>query len=160
MLSLRLSLTGPIRLFARNELVLRLVDLPLSIEAEMLDERLTATLDPRSAVVIDRQIDEITFRLQGGPIEQRLGRDSFRPNGLQDRLEDRQRDPRPGGIGAERAALAVAIIVADPHGNGYVVDKTNEPAVDRIFGGSGLASDIRRERTVRCRVPLHPATSS
>jgi hypothetical protein len=57
LLSLRLSLTGPIRLFARNELVLRLVDLPLSIEAEMLDERLTATLDPRSAVVIDRQID-------------------------------------------------------------------------------------------------------
>src|ERR1700693_3790538 len=73
---------------------------------------LTASLPAADAIathIIDRQIDEMTLRFRRRSIERRLGSDPFRPNGLQDRLEDRQRHARPGRTGAERAALAVAI---------------------------------------------------
>jgi len=44
--------------------------------------------------------------------------------------------------GAKRAALAIAVVVADPDRDRHVVGEADEPAVDRILGRTGLASDI------------------
>ena len=91
------------------------------------------------------------LRLGRRPAERRLGRDAFRPDRLDDRLEDRQRHPRAGRAAAERAALAVAVVVADPDRDGHVVGEADEPAVDRVLGRAGLAGDVRRQPADRAR---------
>jgi hypothetical protein len=71
---------------------LGLFDLAIGPDSEMLDEAFTAASRASAAAcIIDRQIDQITFGLGGWPVERRLKRNALRPDGLQDRLEDRQR---------------------------------------------------------------------
>ena len=115
----------------------------------MLDE--AAACCALSGRKVDRQIDEMSLRLRRGAAERRLRRDILRPDGIDDRLKDRKRQPRSGLGRTERAALAVAVVVADPHRDGHVIGEADEPAVDRILGRAGLAGDIGRERADRAR---------
>ena len=60
-------------------------------------------------------------------------------------LEDRERHLGAGLPAAERAALAVGIVVADPHGDRHVVGEADEPGVVLVVGRAGLAGDERRK---------------
>ena len=123
------------------------IDFSICIKTEMLDESTAAYRVAGRKV--DRQVHEMRLRLRRGSAQGCLRRDILRPDRIDDRLEDWQRHPRPGLGRAKRTPLAVAIVVTDPHRDGHVVSKADEPAVDRVLGGAGLAADIGRERTDR-----------
>src|SRR5262249_17296725 len=95
-----------------------------------------------TGLVVDRHIFEIALCLGGGSAQHCLRSYLLRPYGLHDWLEDWQRHMRPRLAGAERAALAVAVVVADPDRDRHVVGEANEPTVDRILGRAGFAGDV------------------
>src|SRR5262249_46152113 len=59
----------------------------------------------------------------------------------------------PSRAVAKRAALAVSVIVADPHGDGDIVGEAYEPSVILVVGGAGLARHIGGEARDRPRRP-------
>ena len=56
-----------------------------------------------------------------------------------------------GRAAAERAALAVGIVVADPDRDGDVVGEAHEPGIVLVVGGAGLAGDEGRKLRQRAR---------
>src|ERR1700731_1680047 len=106
------------------------MNLIIGIKSEVLDEAAARYALARRKV--ERRIGEMSRRLRRGAGEGRLRCDILRPDRIDDRLKDRKRQPRSGLGPAERAALAVAVVVADPHRDGHVIGKADEPAIDRI----------------------------
>ena len=93
---------------------------------------------------IDRQSNELTHGFARRAVQRRLGSVQL-PGCLHDRLEHRQRH-FPSGLAAPKgAAPAVAIVVADPDGDGDVICETDKPGIGRIISGTSLAADIGRE---------------
>jgi hypothetical protein len=76
--------------------------------------------------------------------ERCLGR-NIGPHRLHHRFEDRNRNPAAGGAAAERAALAVGVIVAEPDRNRHLVGEAHEPGVVLAVGGASLTGNIRCE---------------
>ena len=68
-----------------------------------------------------------------------------------------------GRAAAERAALAVGVVIADPDRDGHVIGEADEPGVILIVGGAGLAGDIggkTRRSIAPCHAPARPAAWS
>jgi len=64
---------------------------------------------------------------------------------LYHRFEDRDGDTAAGRATAERTALAVRVVVANPDRDRNVVGETHEPGVVLVVGRAGLAGDVWRE---------------
>ena len=128
----------------RHQLILGVRHLPVGAAAEVLDE--VAAVHPIAAHVIDRDVDQIAPCLRRGSAERGLRREGAGPNRLDDRLKDRHGNMRAVFVRSERAALAVGIVVADPDRHGDVIGEADEPAVDEVLRGAGLAGDERRQR--------------
>jgi hypothetical protein len=82
--------------------------------------------------------------------ERGLGRD-MRPYRLHHRLEDWDGNAAAGCAVAQREALAIGIVVAEPYCNRHFVAEADEPGIVPVIGGAGLAGDIRRETGDRAR---------
>src|SRR5437588_5441451 len=81
-------------------------------------------------------------------------RHNIGPHRLYHRFEDRDGDTAAGRATAERTALAVRVVVANPDRDRNVVGERHEPGVVLLIGGAGLARDIRRKvRNRSCRAP-------
>src|SRR5262249_46598422 len=114
---------------ARDELVLRLVQLARQVAPEIFGERAAArTADAIAAVQIDGKGDELALRFRRGSTQRHFRRLQL-PDGFHDRLEDRNGDARAGRSAAERTPLAVGIVVADPDRDRDVVAEADEPGV-------------------------------
>ena len=120
---------------------MRVIDLAARSAPEMLGETVP-NLHAITGFVVDRHVFEIALCLGGGSAQHCPRSNLLRPYGLDDWLEDRQRHMRPCLAGAERAALAIAVVVADPDRNRHVVGEADEPAVDRILGRARFAGDV------------------
>src|SRR5262245_16342356 len=99
-------------LVAGDELVLCVDHLAIAVDAEVLQER--AAHDAAQALAggeIDGLVGELALRFARRRAE-RGARRMIGPGRLDDRLEDRHRDLAAGLPVAERAALAVGIVVA------------------------------------------------
>src|SRR5215469_94822 len=107
----------------------------------MLDEAVISR-HAITRLVVYRKIDEMALCLGRGSAQHGLRSDLLRPHSFDNWLEDWQRHMLPRPAGAERAALPVAVVVADPDRDRHVVGEANDPAVDRILGRAGLASDV------------------
>ncbi len=90
--------------FALWGFILARVDLSVCIKPEMLDEAAAGLA--LAGRIVDRQIDEVGLRVERRSAERRLRGDILRPDRVEDRLEDRQRQPRPGLGRTERTPTA------------------------------------------------------
>ena len=93
----------------------------------------------------------MTFCLGRGRSERGF-RHNIGPHRLDHRFEDRDGDTAAGRASAERPALAVRVVVADPDRDRNVVGETDEPDVILLIGGAGsyrrilVTEGIRRQR--------------
>ena len=103
-----------------------------------------------------REIDGFARELASGLRRWRRKR-NFRggmgPYRLDHRLKDRNCDVAAGRTAAERAALAVGVVVADPDRDSDVVGESYEPGVILLVGGAGLAGDIGERPPIARAVP-------
>src|SRR5690348_9799864 len=81
------------------------IDLSVCIKPKMLDE--AAAHRALAGCIVDRQVDEMRLGLRRRSAQRRLRGDVLRPHRIEDRLEDRQRQPRAGLGRTERTPLAV-----------------------------------------------------
>ena len=124
--------------------MLRINNFAFPIHAEAFRECFSASVLRFAEFEIDRFARELALGLGRRRRERGLWRD-MGPHRLDHRLEDRHRDVAAGRAAAERAALAVGIVVADPDRDGDVVGEADEPGVVLVVGGAGLAGDIGGE---------------
>ena len=115
-------------LLARDEIVLSVDHSAAAVDAEALGDRLPAPLLYVARREVDRFARQLTLGLRRGRRKRGLGRD-IGPHRLDHRLEDRHCHTAAGGAAAQRAALAVGIVVADPDGGGDVIGEAHEPSV-------------------------------
>src|SRR5215510_10903489 len=127
----------------RDQVILRVADVAVAVAAEILDEALGRI--GRIALVdfhINPASDQVTPRLRRGRAERRFW-NVVGPHGFHDRLEHRSGHARPGLAAAERAALAIGVVVSDPYRHRDVVAEAHKPGVVLAVGGAGLARHIR-----------------
>jgi hypothetical protein len=93
---------------------------------------------------IDRQSNELMHGFARRAVQRRPGSVQL-PRCLHDRLEHRQRHFCSGLAAPKCEARAVAVVVADPDGDGDVICEADEPGIGPIISGAGLAADIGRE---------------
>src|SRR5215813_3992827 len=80
----------------------------------------------------------------------------MRPDGLYDRLKDRDRHVRAGLAATERAPPAIGVVVADPDRHGHIICEADEPGIVLVICRASLACDIGSERTHSARsAPLN-----
>src|SRR5207237_8158927 len=104
----------------RNEAVSGIHSLATTATSEIFDESTSAAFNRIARTKIDRAGDELAPGLRRWRAERDLGR-VVRPDRLDDRLEQLDRDAGAGVADAQRATLAVGVVVADPDGHGHVV---------------------------------------
>src|SRR5262249_153039 len=116
-------------------------DPAFAIHTKAFRKRFSAPALHFARLEIDRLARELAFGLR-----RRRGECSFRrsvgPRRLNYRLKDRNCDMAAGRAAAERAALAVGIVVADPDRDGNVVGESHKPGVVLVVRGARLARDV------------------
>src|SRR5262249_52523711 len=134
----RIVFARGIGVFACDQAILRVGYLAVGGAPEVLDEGARArTRQHVAGGKVDGEIDELPLGLVRRRIEHGPGRIGG-PYALDDRREDRQRHLGPGLAGAERAALAVGVVIADPHRHRDLVGEADEPRVVFLIAGAGL----------------------
>src|SRR5262245_61518590 len=126
---------------AGHQGVLGVDDPALCVDSEALGDAASSAAFPFARSASHRLAGEQRLGLRRGRRQRGLERD-IAPYRLHDRLENRHRHAATGRAAAQRAALAVRIVVADPHRHGHVIREPHEPGVVLYVGGSGLAGDI------------------
>ena len=140
-----------IGILARDQLILGVEDLAVAIDPEALGDRpCRAAFAHFAGFEIDRPARELALGFWRRRRERGSRRD-IGPHRLHHRLEDRNRNAAAGRAAAERAALAVGVVVADPDRHGDVIGEAYEPGVVLLVGGAGLARDKGRKARDRAR---------
>src|SRR6266540_6831825 len=130
------KLARPVGIPPRDELMLGIDDLATAVDAEAFGDWSSAADLHLARIEVDGFACQMAFGL-GRRRSQRGFRRHVGPCRLDHRLEDRDCDVAAGGAAAERAPLAVGIVVADPDGDGDVVGEADEPGIVFIVGGAG-----------------------
>jgi len=99
--------------FLRHQAILGINDAAFAVHSEAFRKRLLMPASRFARLEIDCLARELTFGLR-----RRRGERDFRhsvcPYRLDDRLEDRNRDMAASRAAAQRAALAIGVVVARP----------------------------------------------
>ena len=132
---------GVTRFLVRHQAILSIDGLAFPIHSEALGERFCAPALSFAGLEIDGFARELAFGLRRRRRERGL-RCSIGPHRLDHRLEDGYCNVAAGRAAAQRAALAVGVVVAGPDRDGDVVGEADEPGVVLLVGGAGLARDI------------------
>src|SRR6516165_5599494 len=138
--------------FLRHQAILGIDDLAFPIHSEAFGERFSAPALRFAGLEIDGFACELVFGLRRRRRERGFGC-GIGPYRLDHRLEDRYRNVAAGRAAAQRAALAVGVVVADPDRDGDVVGEPNEPGVVLLVGGAGLARDVGGRLAIARAVP-------
>src|SRR5262245_37750310 len=133
-----------------DQLILGVLDVAAAVDAEAFGDRPSARALHVAGLEVDCFAGKMAFGL-GRRRGKRNLRSDIGPHRLDDRLEDRHGDVAASRTAAQRAALAVGIVVTDPDRDGDVVGETHEPGVVLLVGGAGLACDIGGEAGDRAR---------
>src|SRR5262249_32126902 len=125
----------------RHQGILGLLDLPMP-QTEIFSEPLrTGVIERGTAVEIDLHGHKLFSCLRRRLIERRLAGVAG-PGGFDDRGENRHGYASAGLAAAERATLAIGVVVADPDADRHVVGKAYEPGVVRIIARAGFAAHV------------------
>src|SRR5262249_25058611 len=111
-----------------DQLILGVLDVAAAVHAEAFGDRPSA----RALHVAGLQVACFAGKMAFGR-GRRRGKGTLRgdigPHSLDHRLEDRHGDVAASRAAAQRAALAVGVVVADPDRDGDVVGEAHEPGV-------------------------------
>src|SRR5262249_39327514 len=133
---------GVTRFLVRRQAILGIDDLAFPIHSEAFGERFSAPALRFAGLEIDGFARELAFGLRRRRCERDF-RCGIGPYRLDHRLEDRYCNVAAGRAAAQRAALAVGVVVADPDRDSDVVGEPHEPGIVLLVGGAGLPRDIR-----------------
>src|SRR5262249_44365696 len=132
---------GVTRVLVRHQAILSIDDLAFSIHSEAFGERFSAAALRFASLEIDGFACELAFGLRRRRRERGF-RCGIGPYRLDHRLEDRDCNGAAGRAAAQRAALAVGVVVANPDRDSDVVGEPHEPGIVLLVGGAGLPRDI------------------
>src|SRR5262249_17984598 len=145
-----IAAAGSISVLPPDQLILGVLDVAAAVDAEAFGDRPSA----RALHVAGLEVDCFAGKMAFG-LGRRRGKRNLRgdigPHRLDDRLEDRHGDVAASRAAAERAALAIGVVVADPNRDGDVVGEAHEPGVVLPVGGAGLARDVGGKAGNRAR---------